>query len=188
MCVCEKIVVDNRPAAAQSWVLILSLVVMAATNPMFAADPSPTKPAATDVADKPIPLNPAGTVQIDVARKRLLVKSKLCVRRGPLEMLVCKANSKEHESILSVDADAYVIHAGLLALGAKTGTTVQFDPKFQPPTGQKIEIFVNWTDEEGMARRENAKSWVRRAVNRYYLEKDYDLPAGVDDLVRRDDG
>jgi hypothetical protein len=95
-------------------------------------------------------------------------------------MLLCKAQTKEHESVLAVDADAYVIHAALLAVGAETGTPVRFTPEFQPPTGQQIDLFVLWQDAEGMSHRVPAQQWVRHITRRYYEEPLNAWPAGIE--------
>ena len=117
------------------------------------------------------PLNPAGTVLLDPKGKKLLLKSEVVLREGLLELLVCLKRTKEHESILSLDAQAQIVHAGLLALGAKPGSPVRWQPEFQAATGQPIEIFFSWTDDEGKLHRDTAQSWVRHATRRYFVEK-----------------
>src|ERR1700685_414495 len=123
-----------RPNAC---LLCLAVLGMAACSPLLAQ--SPTKSPATSSAE-PIPLNPNRTVLLDREGKRLLVRTRVVLREGMLEMLCCPAQTKEHESILAVDSRAYVIHAGLIALGAKPGTPVQYQPAYKAPTGQPIDI------------------------------------------------
>lgn len=128
-----------------------------------------------------IPLNPKGTVLLDKVGKRVLLKTKVCMNNGLLEMLVCQAGSKEHESILSIDAKSYVVHAGLLALGAESGAPVSFAPEFSPPTGEELDIFVSWTDKQGKPHRQNVGEWVRYSIHRYFeipleLPKGFELP------------
>ena len=91
-------------------------------------------------------------------------------------MLVCLKQTKEHESLLSVNTQAQIVHAGLLALGAKSGSPVRWQPEFQSATGQPIEIFFRWTDERGKFHRDPAQSWVRHATRRYFVEKLEQLP------------
>ncbi len=126
-----------------------------------------------------IPLDPKGIVQLDRVGKRLLVKTHVVLREGFLEMLACPAQTKEHESILAVAGKAYVIHAGLLALGAKPGAPVRNLPKFEPPTGQPIDIFLQWTDADGKPHRVKAQEWIRYATHRYFIANMNQLPAGV---------
>lgn len=140
-----------------------------------AADPPSSAPA----VGEPVPLNPQRTVLVDLKDKRLLLKCRVVLREGLLEMLICKAQTKEHESILSVDSDAYLIHAGLLMLGAKPGSPASFDTQFHPPTGQEIDIYFNWTDAEGRPQRANARTWVRHVTRRFYEHPLAKVPSGV---------
>ena len=135
-------------------------------------DRPPAPPPAVSLLIEPAasakPLNPKGTVLLDTVNKKVILRGQLCLREGLLEMLVCKTQTKEHESVISVDAEAYVIHAALMALGAKPGTPVRFQPEYAPPTGQKIEIYVGWTDEYGRPQRYPAQKLIRKATQRYY--------------------
>ncbi len=149
----------------------------------------PTKDSAR--GDELTPLNKSGTVQIDLKGKRLLVKSTVVMREGLLEMLVCLKQTKEHESLLSVDAKAQVIHAGLIAIGAEVGSPAQFVPEYKSATGQLIDIFFTWTDADGKLHRDPAQSWVRHATRRYFVEKLDPVPKGfvvpVNDDLKWDD-
>lgn len=164
----------------------LCLIVAAVS--VYAQNPPSTPPAAPEVkpaaAPAPTPLNPEGTVLLDKANRKLLLKATLCLREGVLEMLVCPKQTKEHESVLSLDARAEVVHAGLLALGAKPGKGVRHEPQYQPPEGEKLEIFVTWTDEKGQPQRRPAQEWVRRATHRYYEAPLLSVP----DTVTLDNG
>lgn len=131
-------------------------------------------------AGKPVPLNPQKTVLLDLPNRRLLLETKVVLREGVLEMLICKAQTKEHESILAIESDAYLIHAGLLALGAQPGSPARFDDQFHPPSGPVIRIYVNWKDAEGRPHRERAQQWVRHVTRRYYEAPLATVPAGVD--------
>jgi len=139
--------------------------------------PSEEKPSKvksqTDVTkpNQVIPVNTQKTVFVDLESKKVLVKSQVVLREGLLEMLVCLKQSKEHESILSVDSKAEVIHAALLSVGAEAGAPAQFIPDYKPASGQEIDIYFQWTDEEGKLHRDSARSWVRQATRRFFVEK-----------------
>jgi hypothetical protein len=139
-----------------------------------------------------VPLNKNGSVLLDSKGKKLYLKSRVCLRQGVLEMLLCLKQTKEHESIVSLDSDAIVIHAGLLALGAKPGQPARLEGEtYVPARGQKIEIFMNWLDEEGQPRRQRAQEWIRRVTHRYFAAPLASLPEGVvidvgDDSLRYD--
>jgi hypothetical protein len=139
-------------------------------------NPASTKP---DVVREQTSLNKSGTVQIDLKGKRLLVQSEVVLREGLLEMLACLKQTKEHESILGVDAKAQLIHAGLVALGAEVGHPAKFVPEYQPASGQRIDIFLTWTDAAGKLHRDPAQSWIRNATRRYFIEKLDALPKNL---------
>jgi len=174
----------RSPHFALTAVLSLSLGPGLFVSGGLAADQPPQKapgdsaPAAT----APVPLNPEKTVLIDKTNKKLLVLSTVCLREGALEFLATIKGTKEHEAILAVDAKAYVIHTGLLALGAKTGRPAVYGDRpedHSPPTGQEIEIVLVWTDSEGKTHRDPAQSWVRHLTRKFYLARDYVLPEGL---------
>jgi hypothetical protein len=125
------------------------------------------------------PLNPEKTVVLDKSRQRLLLRTQVACVDCLLEMLCCTEQTKEHESLLWFRGQAAVVHAGLLALGAKPGTPATFSPEFKPPTGQKLDIFVNWTDENGKLHREDARSWMRTSVSHYFSEPLLQSPPGI---------
>lgn len=166
-----------------SLLVVVSLLMATSRAP---ADDKPAKQAETKESPigakaeiPPVPLNKNGTVLLDKKGKRVLLKTHVALRQGALEMLCCLKQTKEHESILSLDAKAYVVHTALLALDARPGKPVHFDEEYHPPTGQKIDIFLNWTDDEGKAHRVPARSWVRQAINRFRIAKMDRLPDGL---------
>jgi hypothetical protein len=160
-------------------ILVLSwLPTVVCSQSCVADDSAKTDAKSSAETNEFRPLNKNKTVLLDAKGKRLLLKSQVVLREGLLEMLVCLKQTKEHESLLSVDAQAQMIHAGLLALGAHAGAPVRWQPEYQPATGQQIDIFFSWTDSEGKLRRVPAQSWVRHATRRYYVEKLENLPVG----------
>lgn len=163
------------------WLFSLTLIgTSVVANSVFvcrAADQSnDNQPTAVEKTDDLKPLNKNKTVLLDAKGKKLLLRSEVVMREGMLEMLVCLKQTKEHESLLSVDTTAQIVHAGLLALGAQPGTHVQWQPEFKAATGQQIDIFFNWTDEQGKLHRDPAQNWVRNATRRFYIEKLVNLP------------
>lgn len=143
------------------------------------ADTVTADPARPAGEGKPVPLTKNGAVVLDAKGKKLLLKTKVVLREGVLEMLVCRKQTKEHEAILSIDAPAFVIHSGLLALGLEPGTPVQFTPEYKAPSGPRVDVFVNWTDEKGKANRIPAQEWIRNQIRRYYVVKMERLPADL---------
>ncbi len=102
----------------------------------------------------------------------MLLRAKVVLREGPLEHLLCLRGTKEHEAILSTRAIPKQIHTGLLLTKAEPGHPVRFVPKFEPPTGTKIAITLEW-EENGKTRRANAKEWVRDERKKTEMETDW---------------
>lgn len=129
-----------------------------------------------------VKLNKQGTVLLDKTGKRVLLKTTVVNREAVLEFLCCLAQTREHESILALDAQAMTVHAALLAVGAKQGKPVRFTPKFQPPTGQEIEIFLQWRDGKkntGKLHRVPAPKWIRSSTQRFFAIPMKKKPAGL---------
>src|SRR5687768_3825558 len=77
----------------------LALVTIA-LMPALRGEDDPASPP--QASGKIVPLNKQETVLLDRPGRRVLVKSKVVLREGLLEMLACPLQTKEHESILAV--------------------------------------------------------------------------------------
>jgi hypothetical protein len=115
-------------------------------------------------------LSPRYPVWIDKKEKAVLVDGQICLREGMLEMFACTRNTKEHEAIVSADTKAYLVHAGLLALGAEVGHPVQFQPEFKPPEGTEIDVLVRWKDEHGKEQTARAQDWIKDLKTKNEME------------------
>jgi hypothetical protein len=111
--------------------------------------PRPTPPPKLPPPEGARRLHPDFDVWLDEKDRVVLVDGNISLREGMLEMFACLRGTKEHESIISANTRASVVHAALIALGADPGTPVEFVPMYKPPTGPEIEILVQWIDEDG---------------------------------------
>ena len=100
-------------------------------------------------------------VWIDPKRKWVVVDGIVCLREGQLEMFACPRDTKEHESVVAVNAKARYVHAALLAVGSRVGHPVKFDPKYVPATGTVVDIAVLWRDKKGVKQVMRAQDWVQ---------------------------
>ena len=66
------------------------------------------------------------SIWIDLKRKWVVVDGWVCLREGELEMFACTVGTKEHESVVTLKTKASLVHASLLAVGARVGNTVKF--------------------------------------------------------------
>jgi hypothetical protein len=85
---------------------------------------------------------------------------------------MCRQNTKEHEAILAADVDARDIHTALLLTGIKPGSTVKYDPNFQPPTGPRIRVTLQYEDK-GKRITVPAQQWVRNIETKKDLAYDW---------------
>lgn len=121
-------------------------------------------------------LMPNMPVWIDLQRKMVIMDGEVCLRKGSLEMFACLRGTKEHESVIAVPADAFVVHAGLLRIGAKQGVPVSFDPEYTPPTGEVIDVLLQWTGEKNKLRTARAQEWVRDAKGKKEMPYNWVFP------------
>jgi hypothetical protein len=138
------------------------------------ADPQ-TQPADTKkpAEAKKVPVGKKGvTLVIEGDKRTVHVDAVVCLREGPLEQLLTRKETKEHEAILAADVDARDIHQALILAKAEPGSTVKFDPKFTPPTGTTIKVFVQW-EEKGKVRKEPAQKWILNPMTKKDLAVDW---------------
>ncbi len=107
-----------------------------------------------------ISLDGRDPVWITRDRKSVVALGEICLREGFLEFFACVRGSKEHESIIAMNLKPFLLHAGLLIVGAEPGRPAQFSPEFVPPQGPKIDIQVLWRDEQGAIRQCRAQELV----------------------------
>lgn len=89
-------------------------------------------------------------IHVNIAEKLVDVESTVTMSGGFLELIACTADTKEHESIIRIDAKAKHVHAALLLLNIKPG-----NPAIRrlanaegtrwvdiPPRGDKVDAFL----------------------------------------------
>jgi hypothetical protein len=128
-----------------------------------AAEEGPAAPSRKTPSADILRLTEDYDLWIHKQRKLVIVDGEVCLREGQLEMFACPKGTKEHESVVALNCKSQFIHAALLAVGAKPGHPVQWDPTYRPATGTTIEIQVLWTDENGKRQRVRAQEWVKSA-------------------------
>src|SRR5947209_1896473 len=141
--------------------LLLLAAVPACDPPAPPADKAPpAKPPAADVKRAEVGRNIVLETQGD--KRRVRVASEVCFREGALEMLMCRKNTKEHESVLHADIDARQLHAALLLTGAKPGGTVKYEPTYTPAHGTTIAVTLEY-QKDGKTVTVRGQDWVRDA-------------------------
>jgi len=105
-------------------------------------------------------LDPIYPVWIDAEHKQIILVGTACKADYPLEFFATYAD-RGYESVVVIYAKPSIVHAGLLALGAKPGKPVEYEPQYSPPTGAEVEIEVAWKDQNGRRQKARAQNWVR---------------------------
>jgi hypothetical protein len=139
--------------------------------------PKPKSSPAEPEAKKTL-LGPNVYLEIQGKRRRVLISSEVCLRRGPLELFLCRKESKEHESIVHADVDGRDVHAALIAAGGEPGSPVRYVPKYAPARGTKIRIGVEY-EEKGKLVTKNAREWVRYSATGKELDVDWVFAGSV---------
>ena len=161
---------------------IAGLLAVAALGGVFAngADAPTGEKASSDApavgepqADGLVKISKKHNVWIDPKRKAVVMDGEVCLREGQLEMFACPKGTKEHESIVAIGCLPEEVHAGLLAVGAKSGTAVKFDPEYAPASGEIIDIHLLWKDADGKPQQTKAQEWIKHAKTGKAMEYDW---------------
>jgi hypothetical protein len=158
-----------------SWGLVglLTLLSAEAAKSAAGAEAEPAKPQAkTAAAPQPagedsgakglVRLTPDYDLWIDPKRKLVVVDGSICLREGQLEAFACPRGTKEHEALVAVNCKPQFVHAALLAVGAKPGAPMQWDP-YRPATGTPVDVLVLWVDAAGKKCKARAQEWIKEA-------------------------
>ncbi len=126
------------------------------------------------VPDHWVKLSPDYPVFADLQAKQVIVDGQIIQNHAMLEMFACPIHSgKDHESIVGVFSNSRLVHAALLAVGAKVGKPASFDPEFKPASGTTIRIKAEWEDEQKQRQSIDVKQWIRNIQTKEVLQVDW---------------
>ncbi len=155
--------IKGQGRAVGAAIVLLSMVVAACS-----ADSATTGRAATQSAASAPASRPAGPVlyqpgvSIDWAAKEVLLAGEVVLRSGDLELFACSPGTKEHESIVRVQARPTHIFQALGLIGLESGHPAYFDNDQKtviPAQGQRLEIAVRWR-QDGQRRAVPIEQWL----------------------------
>lgn len=104
-------------------------------------------------------------VRIDWRTRQVEVQGRVILREGPIELFACSPRTREHESIVCIDARPMHVFQALGLIGLTPGHPSRFEPQtreYRPATGDPVEIEVQYTTD-GQVRREPISRWMRHA-------------------------
>jgi len=162
------------------WGVSLLSLVLAAGVTGCDLEPSDTTAPAPAPAKKPekkadvkrIEIGTNIFLEIEGKKRRVIVSASICLIKGPLEQLLTRKDTKEHEAVLTADIDARTLHKALLLSGAREGSPVKFDPQYKPATGQTIKITCEYA-QKGKVISVRAQEWIRDANTKKILAHDW---------------
>ncbi len=141
-------------------ILVASLVVVA--HAQEEKPPEGEKEKVTTIrTDQMLRVSKDHSIWIDLKRKWVVVDGWVCLREGELEMFACTVGTKEHESVITLKTKSRLVHASLLAVGAKIGNTVKFSPEYKAASGTVIDIIVLWKDKDEKKHAVPGQQWVK---------------------------
>jgi hypothetical protein len=117
-------------------------------------------------------LDPVQPVWVDKAHEQVVFMAETCRADYPLEFFAT-LRDRGYESCVVTDVRPSIVHAALLAVGAKPGTPAKFDPKYTPPSGTEIAIEVRWKDKDGKQQTGPAQNWVRDVKTKKPMSVDW---------------
>lgn len=128
-------------------------------------------------ADQPQLKLPGLTV--NVAERYVDIEAIVCLDKGPLELVACTKGTKEHESIVAVEAAPMHIHTALLVVGATNGHPAMRRPREPegtgwidiPPSGDPVGVSLVFKDADGQL--------VEHAISEFVAMSDF-APGGRD--------
>lgn len=147
--------------------------VEAAPEPAAKEPPKMAPEQAVGEGSRLVRLSPTEEIWVDAKQKRVVVGGTVCLREGFLEMFACPRGTKEHESVVSVNAKAFQVHTALLAINARVGSPVRYEPVYRSATGSIIRIEVVWHDETGKVFRRDARQMVRDGKTKKPMQLDW---------------
>jgi hypothetical protein len=169
-----------RPGRSWGCVLVLGLLLAGAgcgEDPGDAASKreakaTPAPPPPPPVEGKKVLVGDNVFLEILPNSRRVLISAEVCLRQGPLEMLLTRKGTKEHEAILAASIDARKVHEALLLANAEPGAPVRFEPGFRPPSGTPIKVTLLYV-QDGKLVSVPGRSWVRNVKTGKELECDW---------------
>ena len=145
----------TRSLDAAFFVLIVALFSNVSRGAELA---SGDKPAPEKSAAKPARKNvKLPDLVINFQERCVDLEGSVCLDEGMLELVACTRKSKEHESIVAIEARPMHIHTALLLLGANNGNPAMRKPVDEeetrwmsvPPRGDPVDVYLVFENSDG---------------------------------------
>lgn len=112
-------------------------------------------------------------VTINIKEFCVDIAGKVCLEQGMLELVACTKGTKEHESIVALEASAMHIHTALLLLGAEPGNPAMMRAPAGkneswvnvPPSGWPVDVLLVFPDKTGKPAEHPISEFITRATS-----------------------
>ncbi len=116
-------------------------------------------------------------IEINADNRFVDVAAEVCLDDGLLELIACTKGTKEHESIIAIEAEPVHVHAALLLIGARHGNPAMRKPINEeqtrwmhvPPRGDPIEVLLVVKDADGKDVERPISDFIRRSQGDPYM-------------------
>lgn len=101
-------------------------------------------------------------LRMDWRRRRVEIDGKIVLREGPLELLACTPQTREHESIIVVRPRAMEVFHALGLIGLTPGRPVQYDAerdRWLAPSGEALRLRIRYR-QGGIDRTVPVEDWL----------------------------
>ena len=143
--------------------VILMLLAAQPASPQIKSDDAPRagKPRPAEQS-KPQNVFRFKHLTIDRKKRTITLEAMVVEASYSLEFLLCKAGSKEYESVLSTEALPWEVHAALLMLHLRPGKPGGYvGREYVPPRGAALRIELRWKDKAGKSHIAEAADWLK---------------------------
>ena len=140
---------------------------LAATALLQSCAQIPTDSLATEADPAaPVVLRPFAGIVVRPDEATVEIQAWTCLEAGWLEQVACSPNSREHESLVVVEAKPSEVHAALLLAGFEPGSPgtwsyVDDALNFTQPTGDRLDVLVRYEDRAGDVLLEPINAWIQ---------------------------
>lgn len=160
---------------ALGYATIFCLLVTSCTSPPPPEVEVEVEAAEEEPATPPIKLP---GIEIDTEGEFVDVEAKVCLEEGLLELVACTTGTKEHESVVVIDASPIHIHTALLLIGARNGNPAMRKPINEeqtrwmhlPPQGDPIEVSRVCEDADGNPVERPISDFITRSEGDPYMQ------------------
>jgi hypothetical protein len=163
------------PSTFQIALAFLTLLAAALETALSQPTEAPPSPAAGQASSNLLQADLTKVFElpglvINIEDRCVDLDATVCLKEGALELIACTKGSKEHQSIIAVEAKPIHIHTALLLLGVPAGNPAMRKPLDKkgarwidvPPRGGAVDVFLVVKDKDGKTVEHPISDFIKR--------------------------